>query len=127
MTRLKRRAKISPGSGTGESNLNTPDKKETKSAVTNERQKPMMKRNTYAQLHFPVLLLALLAPFFCMRWSEQATAHRSVVYYLAPGDKWERKKPEQVGLNPALLAEAIEFAKQQKEPKTIAEVIAARQ
>src|SRR5262245_9753251 len=95
--------------------------------IINERQNPMMKRYTYARLHFIVLSLALFAPLLCLRWSEQATAQRTAVYYPAPGDKWERKKPEQVGLNPALLAEAIEFAKQQKEPKTIAEVIAARQ
>src|SRR5262249_56154824 len=87
----------------------------------------MLKRNANARLYFPALSLALLAPLLCLRWSEQAAAQRTAVYYPAPGDKWERRKPDQVGMNPALLAEAVEFAKQQKEPKTIAEVIAARQ
>src|SRR5262245_44156283 len=89
--------------------------------------KPMLKRNVFARPHLLILVLALLAPLFCLSRFEQAAAQRTAVYYPAPGDKWERKKPEQVGLNPTLLAEAIEFAKQQKEPKNIAEVIAARQ
>src|SRR5262245_46580408 len=87
----------------------------------------MMKRNTYTRLHFPFLLFALLTLSFSLRWSEQSYAQKTSIYYPAPGDKWERRKPDQVGMNPSALAEAMEFAKQQKEPKTIAEVISARQ
>src|SRR5262245_33485800 len=86
-----------------------------------------MNRYATTRLYFPGLLLALLTILLFLHWPEQATAQRAAVYYPAPGDKWELRKPEQVGMNPALLAEAIDFAKQQKEPKSIAEVIAARQ
>lgn len=87
----------------------------------------MLKRNVLARPHLLILTLALLAPLLCWCLMEDTSAQRTATYYPAPGDKWERRKPEQVGLNPTLLAEAIEFAKQQKEPKTVAEVIAARQ
>ena len=86
-----------------------------------------MNRNATTRLYFPGLLLALLTLLLFLHRPEQATAQRAAVYYPAPGDKWELRKPEQVGMNPALLAEAIDFAKQQKEPKSVAEVIAARQ
>jgi CubicO group peptidase (beta-lactamase class C family) len=66
-------------------------------------------------------------PLPCLDWIGRVAAQPEVVYYPAPGAKWERKKPEQVGMDPALLAKAIEFAKQQKEPMSVAEVIAMRQ
>jgi hypothetical protein len=87
----------------------------------------MLKRNVFARPHWWVLILALSALLLCWCWTEDSYAQRTAVYYPAPGDKWERRKPEQVGLNPALLAEAVEFAQQQKEPKSVAQVIAARQ
>ena len=69
-----------------------------------------------AALWTAILLLA--APVF---------PQRRAVYYPGPGDGWERRKPEQVGMDPALLDEAIRFAKEQVEPKSVAQVIAARQ
>ncbi|MEP7274206.1 MAG: serine hydrolase [Acidobacteriota bacterium] len=48
-------------------------------------------------------------------------------YFPPPGDKWARRKAEEVGMDTAKLDAAIEFAKLQKEPKSVAEVIAARQ
>lgn len=59
--------------------------------------------------------------------TSSAGGQRASVYYPGSGDKWERRKPEEVGMNAALLAEAMEFAKRQVEPKSVAEVIAARQ
>ncbi|HEU4389119.1 MAG TPA: hypothetical protein VFV34_15060, partial [Blastocatellia bacterium] len=32
------------------------------------------------------------------------------LYYPAPGDRWERKTPDQVGMDPKILAEAMAFA-----------------
>ena len=52
---------------------------------------------------------------------------RTSPYFPAAGEKWERKKAEEVGMDASKLDAAIEYAKQQKEPKSVAEVIAARQ
>lgn len=48
-------------------------------------------------------------------------------YFPGPGGSWEHRRPEQVGMDAAKLEAAIAFAKQQREPKSVAEVIAARQ
>jgi len=71
------------------------------------------------------LLSVICLSLLWLAWPVEG--QRASVYYPAPGDKWERRKPEQVGMDATLLAEAIEFAKRQVEPKTVAEVIAARQ
>jgi CubicO group peptidase (beta-lactamase class C family) len=63
----------------------------------------------------------------CLTLIQQSNAQNKTVYYPASGNKWERRNAEQVGIDSTLLAGAIEFAKQQKEPKSVAEVIAARQ
>jgi CubicO group peptidase (beta-lactamase class C family) len=52
-------------------------------------------------------------------------ARPAATYY--PAASWERRAPEQVGMDPALLAEAMTYAAAQNEKKTVAEVIAARQ
>ena len=52
---------------------------------------------------------------------------QNAAYYPGSGDKWEKRKADQVGMDQAKLDAAIEYAKLQKEPKTVAEVIAARQ
>ncbi|MDX2030435.1 MAG: serine hydrolase [Blastocatellia bacterium] len=69
----------------------------------------------------PLLALVFLValPAFAQR--------RPAPYYPGRGEAWERKKPEQVGMDSALLDEAIRFAKGQVEPKSVAQVIAARQ
>jgi CubicO group peptidase (beta-lactamase class C family) len=58
-----------------------------------------------------------------------AEGQRPTTYYPGSGsrDNWERRKPEQVGMGAAAFEEAISFAKRQIEPKSVAEVIAARQ
>jgi len=39
---------------------------------------------------------------------------RSSVYYPEPGDKWQRKTPADAGFDPALLNQAVEYAKTQE-------------
>jgi len=39
-----------------------------------------------------------------------SSAGASAVYYPGAGDRWERRRPEQVGMDPARLREAVEFA-----------------
>lgn len=58
-----------------------------------------------------VILLLLLSA--CQRPARQS-AVRTTDYFPAAGDAWERRKPEEVGLNAALLAQAVDFAKQQE-------------
>ena len=48
----------------------------------------------------PILALALLAP----------AAAAQDLYWPEPGDGWERRAPDQVGMDPALLQEAVRFA-----------------
>ncbi|HEX2188362.1 MAG TPA: serine hydrolase [Longimicrobiaceae bacterium] len=40
----------------------------------------------------------------------RAGAQGRAVYYPGPGDRWERRRPEQVGMDSARLREAVEFA-----------------
>ena len=70
-----------------------------------------------------LLLLSLTAA--PIRFASALTAEAA--YYPASGANWERRNPEQVGMNAALLEEAMSYAKSQIEPKSIAEVISARQ
>lgn len=51
----------------------------------------------------------------------------STTYFPEPGDKWQKRQAAEVGMDQAKLDAAVEFAKLQKEPKTVAEVIAQRQ
>ncbi|MBC5995019.1 serine hydrolase domain-containing protein [Pontibacter cellulosilyticus] len=44
----------------------------------------------------------------------QAQTSESKYYYPEKGDNWERRKPEEVGMDPALLQEAVEWAKMQE-------------
>jgi CubicO group peptidase (beta-lactamase class C family) len=65
--------------------------------------------------HFSLLLL--LGFFSCSQHSKTTTSTTSLVedkvYYPAE-DKWEQKRPEQVGMNPELLTQAVEWAKKQE-------------
>ncbi len=54
-----------------------------------------------------VAVILLVLPAFV---SAQKQAPQSSIYYPEPGDGWKRKKAEEVGMDPALLAEAIAFA-----------------
>jgi len=54
-----------------------------------------------------VFILAFLA-------LANAAAQKPKPYFPAPGDKWQRKPPAEVGMDPARLDQAIEFAKSQE-------------
>lgn len=56
-----------------------------------------------------------------------AATTQTMPYFPPPGEQWERRTAEQVGMDASKLEAAIEYAKQQKEPKSVAQVIAARQ
>ncbi|MGH9900077.1 MAG: serine hydrolase domain-containing protein [Pyrinomonadaceae bacterium] len=43
--------------------------------------------------------------------TSQVSAPQSAVYYPSPGDGWQRKEPAEVGMDPALLAEAVSYAR----------------
>jgi len=79
------------------------------------------------KIHFERIIVILLTFVFLFVSIplQQTEAQQSSLYY--PGKEWERRKAEEVGMDGALLAEAVEFAKTQREPKTVAEVISARQ
>jgi CubicO group peptidase (beta-lactamase class C family) len=65
--------------------------------------------NIRRKLRFRILLLALCAaPFPVYSQSKQLS-----VYYPAPGDGWQRRRPEEVGMDGALLEQAIAYAKTQ--------------
>ncbi|MBK7870610.1 MAG: serine hydrolase [Saprospiraceae bacterium] len=53
------------------------------------------------------LLLLSLSFFVTIALSAQKTAS---IYYPGPGDAWEHRTPEQMGMNPAKIQEAIDFA-----------------
>src|SRR5436189_4453458 len=56
---------------------------------------------------------AVVAAAFAAIWLYGATS-RQGTYYPAPGDRWERRSPESMGMDSAALAEAVEFAKLQE-------------
>ncbi len=53
-----------------------------------------------------LLLIAVAA----LALPQAAPAQAPAVYFPGPGDAWERRAPEEVGLNPDRLREAVEFA-----------------
>ncbi|MGM9510060.1 serine hydrolase domain-containing protein [Larkinella sp. GY13] len=57
---------------------------------------------------------AVLLVFSTCQRPAQQSVNQSTVYYPAPGDAWERRKPEQVGLDAALLQQAVIFAQEQE-------------
>ncbi|MCP2043723.1 serine hydrolase [Pontibacter sp. HSC-36F09] len=46
--------------------------------------------------------------------TEQAQATEGKVYYPGKGDNWEKKQPDQLGMDAAMLQEAVEWARQQE-------------
>ena len=84
-----------------------------------------MSLSSIRRLQLPTLFLICLS-LLLIRVSP-AEGQRASVYYPGSGDNWERRKPEQVGMDAALFEEAINFAKKQVEPKSVPEVIAQRQ
>jgi CubicO group peptidase (beta-lactamase class C family) len=61
-----------------------------------------------------LLIGVVLAATFVSSHTAAGQATRNSVYYPAPGNAWEKRRPEEVGLNSALLEEAIAFAKTQE-------------
>src|SRR6266700_4325265 len=62
-----------------------------------------------------VLLLAICATGAVLysRPPFASQAKQPSVYYPAPGDAWQRRKPEDAGLDSALLDQAVAYAKTQ--------------
>jgi hypothetical protein len=58
-----------------------------------------------------VLVFVFLLPLFLSGDRVTRTTKEEVEYYPGKADNWERKKPEDVGMDPALLDKAVEFAK----------------
>ena len=56
-------------------------------------------------------MLRMLA---CAMAAALLAAAQEAVYYPGPGDGWEHRKAEQVGMDAGLLETAIEFAKRRK-------------
>jgi CubicO group peptidase (beta-lactamase class C family) len=56
------------------------------------------------------MMRALLTVGLCLLAALPAAAQRGAVHVPAAGDAWERRKPEQVGMDPAKLREAVAFA-----------------
>lgn len=75
----------------------------------------------------PRLLASLTIVSLALLMSIAPAGTQTAPYFPPPAEKWERRSAEQVGMNAAKLTEAIEFAKLQREPKSVAEVISARQ
>ncbi len=68
------------------------------------------------------LLAGFLFGLFCppSLWGE-APLQRVQLYYPGPGNDWERRQPQEVGMDPRLLAEAIAFAQanESSEPRDL--------
>jgi CubicO group peptidase (beta-lactamase class C family) len=75
--------------------------------------------NPRLQLRFWILLLALCgasAPLLSSRPVQSQTKsppEQSRLYYPAPGDRWQHRRPEAVGMDSALLDQAVAYAKTQ--------------
>ncbi|WP_242927493.1 serine hydrolase domain-containing protein [Pontibacter vulgaris] len=71
-----------------------------------------MRRNMFYALALAVSL------FSCQQQAtpttEQAKVTQTKVYYPGKGDNWEKKQPEQLGMDAALLQQAVEWAKTQE-------------
>lgn len=57
------------------------------------------------------LVFVFLIPHSLIGDSASLAANEDAKYYPGRGDNWERKNPEDVGMDPVLLEKAIEFAK----------------
>jgi len=67
------------------------------------------------QLVFGLMLLALCAGTATFHEPPQVRSQNKqpAVYYPAPGDRWRRRRPEDAGMDPALLEQAVAYAKTQ--------------
>jgi CubicO group peptidase (beta-lactamase class C family) len=73
------------------------------------------------------LLLVVVVGALPVAAQRSNAVKRVTVYYPGAGNDWEKRKPEQVGMDASLLAAAVEYVKRQQETKSINEVIVARQ
>jgi CubicO group peptidase (beta-lactamase class C family) len=71
--------------------------------------------NVKRQLRFWIILIALCAGSPALRGPlpVQSQKKQAAVYYPATGDGWQRRRPEEAGLNAALLEQAVAYAKTQ--------------
>jgi CubicO group peptidase (beta-lactamase class C family) len=58
-----------------------------------------------------VLVFAFLIPLTLSGDRASRTINEDARYYPGKGDDWERRKPEEVGMDPVFLEKAVEFAK----------------
>lgn len=70
---------------------------------------------TRRQLRFLVLLLALCAGNATFREPPPvySQSKQPAAYYPAPGDRWQRRRPEDAGMDSALLEQAVAYARTQ--------------
>src|SRR5262245_42952811 len=61
-----------------------------------------------------ILITTLTALLLLANISTIAIGQKSGVYYPAAGDNWQRKPPAELGFDPALLEQAVAFAKTQE-------------
>ena len=95
--------------------------------VISVKDKPMKKRPGFTLPLFALLTLTAALSFAPATTPVNGQRASASVYYPAPGDRWERRAPNEVGMDAVKLEAAIEYAKTQNEPMTVAQVIAARQ
>src|SRR2546425_6460960 len=72
-------------------------------------------KTTY-RLRFAFLLLTFFvgsATFLDWNPVQSQTKQSAAAYYPAPGDRWQRRRPEDAGMDPALLEQAVVYAKTQ--------------
>ena len=65
----------------------------------------------YLRLRTPILLLFALCAAITGAFGNEPRAKQPAAYYPPPGDAWQRKPAEAVGMNSALLDQAVAFAK----------------
>ncbi|GAB3938631.1 serine hydrolase domain-containing protein [Larkinella terrae] len=65
-------------------------------------------------IRFKFVSFAVFLVFSACQRPAQQSPNQTSVYYPAPGNAWERRKPEQVGMDGAILQQAVAFAKQQE-------------
>ncbi|MHA6249016.1 serine hydrolase domain-containing protein [Pontibacter sp. CAU 1760] len=71
-----------------------------------------MIRNIFFVLALALNIAACQQPQQANHTTQQATT--SIVYYPGEGDDWERRNPEELGLDPVKLQEAVAYAKTQE-------------
>ena len=74
----------------------------------------MKKTPHYPQHYLQHYLARVILAVFTFVALTAGAATQTATYYPPPGDKWERRKPEQVGMDAAKLEAAIEYIRTYK-------------